>query len=233
MSVLRDIAKQVRDAMENRERLLEKAKDLPVLVLQAVLVAVGRALQFGDGVKSQLKRFTGESPDGVRPAETEPAAPEAEEPKAARREPVIFAPPPSQPKEPRPETPTVTVAPPKERPAEERVAEERPTAAEERPAEERPAEEPAAAAPEPEAERPAPAGKAEAPAEGAAPAPAAEVAEPFPRFSEMSLPSLRARLRGTTAEQVQAFLDYERAHANRPDVVGMFERRLAKLRAQG
>ncbi|ADG89761.1 hypothetical protein TBS_31130 [Thermobispora bispora] len=216
MSVLRDIAKQVRDAMENRERLLEKAKDLPVLVLQAVLVAVGRALQFGDGVKSQLKRFTGESPDGVRPAETEPAAPEAEEPKAARREPVIFAPPPSQPKEPRPETPTVTVAPPKERPAEERVAEE-----------------PAAAAPEPEAERPAPAGKAEAPAEGAAPAPAAEVAEPFPGFSEMSLPSLRARLRGTTAEQVQAFLDYERAHANRPDVVGMFERRLAKLRAQG
>ena len=42
-------------------------------------------------------------------------------------------------------------------------------------------------------------------------------------------PSLRARLRNLDPAQVRALLDYERAHADRADVVTMFERRIAKL----
>jgi hypothetical protein len=52
---------------------------------------------------------------------------------------------------------------------------------------------------------------------------------PVPRYDERSLPSLRARLRGLDAGQVAMLAAYERAHAGRPDVLAMFERRIAKL----
>jgi hypothetical protein len=74
-----------------------------------------------------------------------------------------------------------------------------------------------------------PAGRDEAP--GAAGVPrAADL--PVPRYDELSLPSLRARLRGLDAGQVAMLAGYERAHAGRADVVGMFERRIAKLAAR-
>ncbi len=52
---------------------------------------------------------------------------------------------------------------------------------------------------------------------------------PVPNYAELSVPSLRARLRMLDAAQVQVLLDYERAHAARPDVITMFERRIVKL----
>lgn len=58
-------------------------------------------------------------------------------------------------------------------------------------------------------------------------APAAE--PPLPNYDELSLPSLRARLRVLDAAQVRALLDYERAHAGRAPVIAMYERRIAKL----
>lgn len=77
--------------------------------------------------------------------------------------------------------------------------------------------EPAAAAgpPEPRAARP----------EAAADAP------PLPGYDDLTLPSLRARLRGFDAETLRALLAYERAHAHRDDVITLFERRLAKITA--
>jgi hypothetical protein len=80
-------------------------------------------------------------------------------------------------------------------------------------------EPPAAAAPE------AP----EAPAE--APVPAGPA--PLPNYDELSVASLRARLRNLTAEQVGELAAYEREHAARPEVITMFERRIAKLEAEG
>ncbi|MBO0774559.1 MAG: hypothetical protein J2P35_24170, partial [Actinobacteria bacterium] len=61
------------------------------------------------------------------------------------------------------------------------------------------------------------------------PAAAAAGAPPLPNYDELSVASLRARLRGLTAEQVRGLIGYERAHAARPDVISMFERRLDKL----
>ena len=66
----------------------------------------------------------------------------------------------------------------------------------------------------------------------AAPAatPAASAAElPVSNYDNLTIASLRARLRNLSADQLAQLVDYEKSHANRPDVVQMFERRIAKL----
>ena len=52
---------------------------------------------------------------------------------------------------------------------------------------------------------------------------------PIANYDDVSLASLRARLRNLDAAQLQALLSYERAHAARPAVLSMFERRISKL----
>jgi hypothetical protein len=59
--------------------------------------------------------------------------------------------------------------------------------------------------------------------------PAAGAALPVPNYDQLTVPSLRARLRGLDAAGVQALLDYEKAHEGRPAVITMFERRITKL----
>ncbi len=63
------------------------------------------------------------------------------------------------------------------------------------------------------------------------PAPVAAAAQtaPIPGYDDLSVASLRARLRGLDAAGVQALLDYEKANARRDDVITMFERRLSKI----
>jgi hypothetical protein len=55
---------------------------------------------------------------------------------------------------------------------------------------------------------------------------------PIPGYGELSVASLRARLRVLDEGTVAAMLAYEKAHARREPVIAMFERRLAKLRGQ-
>ena len=69
-------------------------------------------------------------------------------------------------------------------------------------------------------------------AEAAAPT-AGKADAPLPNYEELSIASLRARLRNLDAAQVKQLAEYERAHAARPDVIAMFERRMAKLEAGG
>ena len=52
---------------------------------------------------------------------------------------------------------------------------------------------------------------------------------PVPSYDQLSVASLRARLRVLDPGQVQVLLDYEKAHEGRPAVITMFERRLTKL----
>ena len=92
-----------------------------------------------------------------------------------------------------------------------------------------------AAPPEPAAPE-----EAESPAVATMPAgagpPAASTPEtvlPVPSYDDLSVASLRARLRNLDTAQVRALLDYEKANAGRADVVTMFERRIAKLESQG
>jgi hypothetical protein len=71
---------------------------------------------------------------------------------------------------------------------------------------------------------PAPAGLATA-----EPGEAAGAALPVPNYDQLTVASLRARLRVLDAAGVQVLLDYEKAHEGRPAVITMFERRLTKL----
>jgi hypothetical protein len=60
-----------------------------------------------------------------------------------------------------------------------------------------------------------------------------DASPPLPNYDELSVASLRARLRNLDLAQVRQLAEYERAHAARADVIGMFERRIAKLEADG
>ncbi|HEY3957834.1 MAG TPA: hypothetical protein VGM53_31080 [Streptosporangiaceae bacterium] len=56
---------------------------------------------------------------------------------------------------------------------------------------------------------------------------------PIPHYSELTVASLRARMRGLDAAQLRDLISYERAHEARETVIAMFERRIAKLDAEG
>ena len=65
----------------------------------------------------------------------------------------------------------------------------------------------------------------------AAPAPASDEAAALPlaNYDELSIASLRARLRNLSADQLTVLISYEKSHADRADVISMFERRITKL----
>lgn len=229
---------------------LEKAKDLFVLAIQTAVEGVGRALQLGDRIR---KRMTGDesASSGAAATATPTTEGQTTEAQPVRREPVIYAPSPTKAasKAERPEAAEATHEAGKAAEPEQGTAAPAAAGPKAAPEPEVEPEEPQPAAPEPaaaqeakpaepvketkqaeavkEAEPAKPAEPEEKPAEAAA-----SLDEPLPNYAELTLPSLRARLRGKSIEQVQALLDYEQAHANRPEVVRLFQNRLAKLKAQ-
>ena len=64
---------------------------------------------------------------------------------------------------------------------------------------------------------------------GAAPS-AEELA--VPTYDELTLPSIRARLRKLTIDQVRDLRAYEVAHQSRPEFIKMYDNRIAKLQAE-
>ena len=55
---------------------------------------------------------------------------------------------------------------------------------------------------------------------------------PLANYDDLSVASLRARLRTLSVDQLTELLAYEKTHAARPDVITMFERRIAKVQAE-
>ncbi|TYB62664.1 hypothetical protein FXF51_24820 [Nonomuraea sp. PA05] len=171
-----------------------------------------------------------ETTPAPKPVSVETPAPEAavvETPAAAEAEAQVAPAAPKPVDEPAVEEPAV------EEPAEAPVAKPKatrtrkpaPKAGSKTKAEPATAPEPAAATAEP----------APAPEPPAAPEPVTaapvDLTEPLPGWSELTVASLRARMRGKTAEQIGGFLAYEQATKARPEVIKMFENRLAKLQA--
>jgi predicted flap endonuclease-1-like 5' DNA nuclease len=78
----------------------------------------------------------------------------------------------------------------------------------------------------------APAGDSAAAAHAPEPPAASGDALPLASYDDLTVPSLRARLRTLTSAQVAQLADYERTHAARAEVIAMFERRIAKLEAE-
>jgi hypothetical protein len=56
---------------------------------------------------------------------------------------------------------------------------------------------------------------------------------PLASYDALSLASIRARLRTLDVAQLRTLVDYEATHAERPDVLGMLERRIEKLETGG
>ena len=65
-----------------------------------------------------------------------------------------------------------------------------------------------------------------------APVAGTEAGAPLPNYDELSIASLRARLRNLDVAQLRQLVEYESAHAGRADVITMFERRITKLQAE-
>lgn len=244
--IVHNLAKTVRASLSGPGELREKAKELPLVVLRTVLAGVGQAILFADRVRAKIRQYTRPRPEEGGPArvpEEERTGPERPE----RREPIIFA--------PRPVNgnglgkgdvaaaePVIVTPPARPAPAAEPPGPEKPAPAAERPAEPAPAPPPAESPAEPSAEPPAaaepePAAAPEPePAAAPEPEPAERAAapvppEPVPGYANLSLASLRARMRGKSIAQMRELLDYEKATLGRPEVIRMFENRLAKLEA--
>jgi hypothetical protein len=66
----------------------------------------------------------------------------------------------------------------------------------------------------------------------AAAEPMAAAGPPLPNYDALTVASLRARLRNLSVAQVRQLAEYERAHAGRAEVLGMYERRIARLEAE-
>jgi hypothetical protein len=58
---------------------------------------------------------------------------------------------------------------------------------------------------------------------------AASSALPLANYDELTVASLRARLRNLSNDDLTQLMDYEKANQNRPEVVKMFQNRLIKM----
>ncbi|MBO0820971.1 MAG: hypothetical protein J2P26_09000, partial [Nocardiopsaceae bacterium] len=52
---------------------------------------------------------------------------------------------------------------------------------------------------------------------------------PLPNYDELTIASVRARLRNLSVADLRQLIEYEKAHAARGDFVAAFERRIAKV----
>ena len=59
--------------------------------------------------------------------------------------------------------------------------------------------------------------------------PDASSALPLANYDELSVASLRARLRNLSNDDLTLLMTYEKAHRNRPEVIKMFQNRLIKM----
>jgi outer membrane biosynthesis protein TonB len=184
----------------------ERVKEAPAQALRAMFAGIGQLLSASDKIRG--KSATDQAPAEAKTATPETATPETATPETATPE--TATPETATPETATPETATPETATP------ETATPETAT--------------PETATPEtatPETATP----ETATPETDAAPAaPAASTGElPLPNYDDLTIASLRARLRNLSADQLAQLIDYEKSHANRADVIQMFERRIAKL----
>jgi len=193
----------------SRTNVPQGVKGAPALALRAVFAGIGQALFLSDRVRRRLSR----PDDGqnaalgrVKIPVTQPGAADSPVGVPTRHAPTHMPAVPAAPAQP------PAAAPPAGRPAVPAPPTRPPASA----SAGRPAAPPAAP----------PTGQATP-----APPPASDL--PIPNYDELSIASLRARLRGLDIAQLRRLLSYEKSRTGRSDVVTMYERRIAKLRQTG
>ena len=190
----------------------DRIKEAPVVVLRAVFAGIGQLLLTADKVRTKAAEqvWTPEQPAGPGPA-----GPSASWSAAT----------------------TMTAPATKTAPAGKATATTKPAPAAKATATTKtaPAGKPASIRKPASRAKAAPAAKPDAATTAARGDEATRAAEvpaagpPLPGYDDLSLPSLRARLRTLDAPAIEAMLAYEKAHARRDDVTTMLERRLAKI----
>src|SRR5690242_6941088 len=201
----------------------DRIKEAPVVVLRAVFAGIGQLLLTADKVRTKAAEqvWTPDQPAGPGPAGPSPSWPATATKTAAATKATANTKTAPTAKATATAKPALAAKPPK--PAAKATAKPAPAAKAAPTA--KPAAAKAAPTPKPASEaRTAPAAKAAPPAK-TTPAPA----PPLPGYDDLSLPSLRARLRTLDAATLKAMLDYEKAHTHRDDMISMLERRLAKI----
>jgi hypothetical protein len=223
----------------------ERVKGAPVSMLRAMFASIGSVLRTTDKVRGKSEPGPVD-PEKVVSDTSAPAAAPAAAAETAVAEtvaPETAVPETAVPETAVPETAVPETAVPETAVPENAVPEAKPKPA----AKPRAAAKPKPATVAPEAAPLAPGGHVRllaadevpaAPAE-AAPEPVAAAAAapeaatgadlPLANYDELSVASLRARLRNLSADQLGQLIAYEKDHAARADVLTMFERRVAKL----
>jgi hypothetical protein len=208
----------------------DRIKEAPVVVLRAVFAGIGQLLLTADKVRTRAAEqvWTPDQPAGPGPVGPSPSwaatatktAPATNTKTAPAAKATTKAAPTAK--------ATIKSAPATKAASTKKPA---PTAKPASPAKPAPAAKPAAAkaASTTKAASEAKTASAAKAARAAKPAPAEP---PLPGYDDLSLPSLRARLRTLDATAIKAMLDYEKAHARRDEVITMLERRLAKITAE-
>ena len=226
----------------------DRIKEAPVVVLRAVFAGIGQILLTADKVRARAAEqvWTPDRAPAGLPADrrapepprngvtrTEPTvagqptvreATAGRSPVTAKTTPATKAAPAAKPSRPAKAAPTTKAAP---------TAKAAPAAKAAPTAKAPPAAKTTRASktsPDTKAPRAAKAAKT-VPAPRAGEAEPATQAPPLPGYDDLSIASLRARLRVLDAPAIQAMLAYEKAHARREPVITMLERRLAKISA--
>jgi hypothetical protein len=207
----------------------ERIKEVPAQALRAVFAGIGQVLLVADKIRNRaVEQVSGTTAGTTTTAAT---APPREAPPSAPA-----AAPSTAPAEPQAET--APAEPPAEPDsARRRSLDETGNVRLISPDDE--AAEPAASAP-PTPDITAP-GSDAPPADQAPVAPQAPAAPeatepgalPLSNYDELTIASLRARLRVLSPSQISILLEYEKVTEGRPAVITMFERRLAKLEQEG
>jgi hypothetical protein len=226
---------------EVQEAVAEHVRDLPINAVRLAMFGVGRALLLSDRVTKDYKQI---KESGVRPvlgrwrddAEqvagkvvsrvlervtgSEEAVPETETPVAR---------PPRKVNTSLAAEPEITISKPTSSPNNVTKIAPEPVIV--------PEPVPAIAVTEPDPEpapvaAPEPVAAAKPKPVATEPEPVAADALPVPNYDELTLASVRARLRNLNVEQVSLLHDYEQANAARADFIRMYENRVAKLNEQ-
>jgi hypothetical protein len=216
------------------QQVTERVKEAPAQALRAVFSGIGQVLLVADRIKSRAAE-----PTRAQPGATEPRGQSSQKAAAGPKDETRWRSLDS--------TGNVRLLSEEEAPepaagAEATAGAEAATAVAEAPALAEPPSDAAAPADTATpagtavpADTAAPAGEeppavAEVPADAQPPAASTRAAAlPVPNYGDLSVASLRARLRNLDTAQVRALLDYEKANAGRAAVLTMFERRIAKL----
>jgi hypothetical protein len=209
----------------------DRVKEAPAQVLRAVFAGIGQLMSTADKIRN--KPASAEAPAAPKPAAPETAAPETAAPETVAHETAVPETAVPESVAPEPAAETAAVASVAREPVVPETASETSIA--------------------PETQAPAPVVPETVPPETGTPGvkpeppvtsgghvrllppdevPAAAVAAgqlPVPNYDDLSVASLRARLRNLSADQISQLIDYEKGHAGRADVITMFERRIAKL----